>query len=114
MLGKKLRTYLAVAGLALAAVASGIAHAADAGTVTNGTVRSRDGALVHYSLFKPNGADASHKVPMIFHSHGWGGSRSTAVSDWNDWLADGVGVLRFHQRGDGQSPAPPPVEGPHH
>lgn len=114
MLGKNLRTYLVVVALAMAAVASGVARAADAGTATNGTVHSRDGALVYYTLFKPNGADAAHKVPMIFHSHGWGGSRSTAVSDWNDWLADGFGVLSFDQRGHGQSAATATVEDPNY
>src|SRR5439155_1322563 len=114
MLGLKARTYLLVAALALAAFGTGAARAADAGTVTSGTVTSEGGTLVHYSLFKPNGADATHQVPMIFHSHGWGGSRSTAVSDWNDWLADGFGVLSFDQRGHGESTAKATVEDPEH
>jgi ABC-2 type transport system ATP-binding protein len=114
MLGTKIRASLLVAALGLAAFTTGAARAADAGTVTNGTVTSEGGTLVHYSLFKPNGADATHQVPMIFHSHGWGGSRSTAVADWNDWLADGFGVLSFDQRGHGESTATATVEDPEH
>jgi len=108
----RLQVYVLVAALGLALLGTGAARAADQGTVSNGTVTSRDGALVYYSLFKPNGADAAHQVPMIFHSHGWGGSRSTAVSDWNDWLADGFGVLSFDQRGHGQSTVKAHVEDP--
>ena len=33
---------------------------------------------VCYSLFKPAGASAKHRVPLLMHSHGWGGSRATA------------------------------------
>jgi ABC-2 type transport system ATP-binding protein len=29
-----------------------------------------------YSLFKPAGASRRRPVPMIWHSHGWGGSRT--------------------------------------
>ncbi len=46
---------------------------------------------------------AKHPVPMIMHSHGWGGSRSTSASDFTAFLDAGYGVLSFDQRGFGES-----------
>jgi len=112
MTTSKLRALLLAAAVAAGALGAGAARAADPGTVSNGFVTSVDGVKVYYSLFKPNGADAAHQVPMIFHSHGWGGSRSTAVADFSDWLADGFGVLSFDQRGHGQSTDKATVEDP--
>jgi ABC-2 type transport system ATP-binding protein len=108
----RLRALLLAAALAAGVFGTGAARAADEGTVSNGTVTSADGTLVYYSLFKPNSASASSKVPMIFHSHGWGGSRSKSVADFNDWLADGFGVLSFDQRGHGESTDVATVEDP--
>jgi ABC-2 type transport system ATP-binding protein len=107
----KLHVFLLVAALAAAAFAVSPARAA-AGTVTDGTVVSADGALVHYSLFKPTAAGPGNKVPMIFHSHGWGGARNTSVDSFAAWLNDGFGVLSFDQRGHGESDVPAHVEDP--
>ncbi len=57
---------------------------------------------IHYSLFKPELAD-SEDVPVIFHSHGWGGSRTTDVASFQDFLDAGFGVLSFDQRSFGES-----------
>ncbi len=46
-----------------------------------------------YSLFKPAGADRAHPVPMVFHSHGWGGSRTKTASSFDTFLKAGYGVL---------------------
>jgi pimeloyl-ACP methyl ester carboxylesterase len=108
----KVRALLLAAALGAGALGIGIARAADEGTVTNGTVTSSDGVTVYYSLFKPNSASGANKVPMIFHSHGWGGSRSRNVASFNDWLADGFGVLSFDQRGHGDSTDYATVEDP--
>ncbi|MGW1340739.1 alpha/beta hydrolase [Kribbella sp. NPDC002412] len=56
-----------------------------------------------YSLFKPAGASASHTVPMIMHSHGWGGSRTKDPAAFKTWLDAGFGVLSFDQRSFGES-----------
>ncbi|MFI6680460.1 CocE/NonD family hydrolase [Kribbella sp. NPDC050470] len=56
-----------------------------------------------YSLFKPVGASASHTVPMIMHSHGWGGSRTKDPAAFKGWLDAGFGVLSFDQRSFGES-----------
>jgi pimeloyl-ACP methyl ester carboxylesterase len=108
----KLRALLLAAAMVAGILGMGAARAVDEGTVSNGTVSSADGTLVHYSLFKPNGASPTSKVPMIFHSHGWGGSRNTTVASVNDWLADGFGVLSFDQRGHGESTDVATVEDP--
>lgn len=61
---------------------------------------SHDGTEIHYTLFRPAGADATNPVPLVFSSHGWGGSRT---SNMDYWLDAGFGGLSFDQRGFGQS-----------
>ena len=56
-----------------------------------------------YSLFKPSAASAGHTVPLIFHSHGWGGSRTKDPAAFKSWLDAGYGVLSFDQRSFGES-----------
>ena len=56
-----------------------------------------------YTIFKPAGATRRSKVPLVMHSHGWGGSRTTDASEFQDYLDAGLGVLSFDQRGFGES-----------
>ena len=66
-----------------------------------------------YTLFRPDGATATTKVPAILHSHGWGGSRITTIdATVQRWLDAGYGVLSFDQRGFGQSGGHAYVENP--
>ena len=65
-----------------------------------------------YSLFKPAGADKGHRVPMIFHSHGWGGSRTKTASSFDAFLKAGYGVLSFDQRGFGEDGGKARIENP--
>ncbi len=65
-----------------------------------------------YTLFKPRGASGRHQVPMILHSHGWGGSRTTDPAAFRRWLDAGYGVLSFDQRGFGESGGHAYVENP--
>ena len=78
--------------------------------VTDGTITSFDGTTIAYTLFRPADASASAPVPMVLHSHGWGGSRST--SGFDDWLDQGFGVLSFDQRGFGESGGQANVQDP--
>jgi pimeloyl-ACP methyl ester carboxylesterase len=84
------------------------ASAADQVT-TNGCVNSvpepgtTTPVRICYSLFKPAGASATRTVPLIFHSHGWGGSRTKAPAAFKSWLDAGYGVLSFDQRSFGES-----------
>ncbi len=64
------------------------------------------------TLFRPAVADRRHRVPMILHSHGWGGSRTTDPSAFARWLRAGYGVLSFDQRGFGESGGHAYVENP--
>jgi pimeloyl-ACP methyl ester carboxylesterase len=65
-----------------------------------------------YTLFKPGNADSTHRVPLIFHSHGWGGSRTKDAASFADWLDAGFGVLSFDQRGFGEDGGKARIENP--
>ncbi|MEO9323237.1 alpha/beta fold hydrolase [Nocardioides sp. C4-1] len=80
-------------------------------TITNGCLGSvpepgsRTPVEICYTIFKPAGAAArpGRRVPMLMHSHGWGGSRATTASAVQEYLDAGYGVLSFDQRGFGES-----------
>jgi ABC-2 type transport system ATP-binding protein len=65
-----------------------------------------------YTLFQPAGASAGSPVPMVLHSHGWGGSRNSAPDSFQGLLDAGFGVLSFDQRGFGESGGKAHVEDP--
>jgi pimeloyl-ACP methyl ester carboxylesterase len=65
-----------------------------------------------YTLFQPAGTSAKNQVPLIFHSHGWGGSRTTAASAFEKFLKAGYGVLSFDQRGFGEDGGKARIENP--
>lgn len=56
-----------------------------------------------YTIFQPAQATPKRKVPMILHSHGWAGSRTTDAADFKRFTDAGYGVLSFDQRGFGES-----------
>jgi pimeloyl-ACP methyl ester carboxylesterase len=107
----KVRALLLAAALAAGALGASTAGAAD-GTATNSSITSVGNVKIAYTLFKPAAASAANKVPMILHSHGWGGSRSTDLAAWADWLNAGFGILSFDQRGHGASEGVASVEDP--
>lgn len=86
--------------------------------VTNGCLSSvpetRGGAPVKicYSIFKPATATSAKRVPMVIHSHGWGGMRTTDPADFASLTRAGYGVLSFDQRGFGASGGKAHVESP--
>ena len=65
-----------------------------------------------YTLFRPAGASASATVPMILHSHGWGGTRTRTAASFQAWLDAGFGVLSFDQRAHGESTGVAHVQNP--
>ena len=93
----------------VALLCSSVVPAAAAATVSNGCVESvpepgtTTPVRICYSLFKPATASTQHTVPLIFHSHGWGGNRTTDPAAFQAWLDAGFGVLSFDQRSFGQS-----------
>jgi ABC-2 type transport system ATP-binding protein len=107
--------------LALASLVAAPASAATHPAPVNGCVRSVSDPSptttapvdICYSLFRPAGASNAQPVPMIMHSHGWGGSRITTIdATVQRWLDAGYGVLSFDQRGWGQSGGHAFVENP--
>ncbi|MDX2973762.1 CocE/NonD family hydrolase [Kribbella solani] len=102
------RRVLALLGV-VALLVTPVVPAAATSTVTNGCVDSvpepgsSTPVRICYTLFEPAGASARHTVPLIFHSHGWGGSRTKDPAAFKDWLDAGFGVLSFDQRSFGES-----------
>lgn len=98
--------------------AQAAAERAGAPTVTNACIDSvpepGDTAKVKicYTLFEPATASKAHRVPLIMHSHGWGGSRTTDPAAFKKFLDAGYGVLSFDQRGFGESGGQAHVENP--
>jgi ABC-2 type transport system ATP-binding protein len=58
---------------------------------------------IQATVYRPAGASASEPVPMILHSHGWGGTRTSSDGAFQAELDAGFGVLSFTQRGHGNS-----------
>jgi ABC-2 type transport system ATP-binding protein len=102
----------------LTATATTPAVAAAAPKVVNGCLSSvpdpgsTDPVQICYSLFRPAYATRRHPVPVIMHSHGWGGSRTTDPASFRRWLDGGYAVLSFDQRGFGESGGTAQVENP--
>lgn len=69
-------------------------------------VTSFDGTIVPITVYKPAGASAATPVPVILHSHGWGGSRIKDGSGLPGRLwGEGFGVITIDARGHGESVA---------
>ena len=84
--------------------------------VTNGaspaTLQARRAVQICYTLSRPAYASRKHPVPVIMHSHGWGGSRTTDPAAFEPWLKGRYAVLSFDQRGFGESGGTAQVENP--
>lgn len=74
--------------------------------------RAPDGLPIWISIFKPASASSNNKVPVILHSHGWGGSRTSAEGSFAGWLSNGFGVVSIDQRGHGQTGGTAHVQNP--
>ncbi|WP_020390010.1 CocE/NonD family hydrolase [Kribbella catacumbae] len=100
---------ITVLALATPAVLPSPVAAAESVTTTNACVESvpepatTTPVRICYSLFQPAGSSASRTVPLIFHSHGWGGSRTKDPAAFKPYLDAGYGVLSFDQRSFGES-----------
>ena len=98
--------------------AAGAASTATAVRVTNACLLSvpdpdtTDKVKICYSIFRPASATRDHRVPLIMHSHGWGGSRTKDPAVFSKFLDAGYAVLSFDQRGFGESGGHAYVENP--
>jgi ABC-2 type transport system ATP-binding protein len=75
-------------------------------------VTGHDGTQLAVTVYRPAGASADNPVPMILHSHGWGGSRTSSTGAFRAELDRGYGVLSFDQRGFGQTGGRAGVQNP--
>ncbi|MFC4783526.1 alpha/beta fold hydrolase [Nocardioides sp. MAHUQ-72] len=122
----KSRIALALGAVLAAATLTALpAATAAAGAAPTSRVRVADDCLtsvpdpgsttkvrICFTLFRPAGATRRHPVPMIMHSHGWGGSRTTDPAAFRRFLDAGYAVLSFDQRGFGESGGHAYVENP--
>ena len=74
-----------------------------ASEVTQVELESFDGHLIPVSIHKPTVASATQPVPILLHSHGFTGKRSSAQDAFKPYIAAGFGVLSFDQRGHGDA-----------
>lgn len=111
----------AVAGLLTAATAPLVgapAAAAEAVTTIDGCLQSVPDpgttapVEICFTIFRPAGATKDRPVPMVLHSHGWGGSRTTDPAAFAYLTDAGFGVLSFDQRGFGESGGRAHIENP--
>lgn len=85
------------------------AHSARDAVVTS----PADGTEIAVTVFRPAGASAAKKVPVILHSHGWAGSRTTTIDGAvRAFLDAGFGVVSIDQRGHGDSGGQAHVQDP--
>lgn len=70
-------------------------------TVTE--VVSYDGHRIPITLYRPVEATPDEPVPLILHSHGWAGTRTTADDAFRDYHRAGFAVLSIDMRGHGQA-----------
>src|SRR5688572_8307414 len=86
---------------------------AQASHLQNAVVPSKaDGLGIAISIYKPAVAGSENKVPVILHSHGWGGSRTNSESAFANFLSAGFGVVSIDQRGHGQTGGTAHVQNP--
>ena len=99
---------LAMLLAAFPAGATATEHKAEDATIKN----PDDGTEIVVTVFRPAAA-AAGDVPVILHSHGWGGSRETDVDGYlKPFLNAGFGVVSIDQRGHGESGGQAHVQDP--
>lgn len=75
-------------------------------TIEDAKILSFDGTLVPVTIYKPAGASAESAVPIVLHSHGWGGTRIRDGTGLPGLLwQNGFGVITIDARGHGESDA---------
>jgi pimeloyl-ACP methyl ester carboxylesterase len=107
------RSALAALLAACLVAAVGFRPATAAGhTKTDVTVTGAENTPIVISIYKPAGASKAKPVPVILHSHGWGGSRTSSDGAFQTELNRGYAVVSIDQRGFGESGGKANVEDP--
>jgi ABC-2 type transport system ATP-binding protein len=106
------RLPLALSLVLVVALAGPPAGANEAHSSYHDRVTGHDGTQLAVTVYRPAGASPDNPVPMILHSHGWGGSRTSAAGAFRAELDRGYGVLSFDQRGFGQTGGRAGVQNP--
>ena len=96
----------------LAVAALSPAGAAAEHSKTDVAVTGAQGTPIWISIYRPAGASSSNPVPVILHSHGWGGSRTKSEGAFQTELDRGYAVVSIDQRGFGDSGGLANVEDP--
>ena len=110
----RVRALLVTAALLGAGLASGVtsaAHAAGTYTVTKTFVEvpaapgSTEKIKLWTSIYQPVGADAANPVPVVLHTHGWGGRHDKGLELQSAQMLAGEGyaVVGWDSRGFGNS-----------
>ncbi len=76
------------------------------------SIESHDGTEIVFTVYKPAEATEKNSVPLIVHSHGWSGSRTSSEDAFQRELDRGFAVLSFDQRGHGESGGQAHVQNP--
>lgn len=79
---------------------------------TDAVVRGAEDTEIAISVYRPAGASADDPAPVILHSHGWGGSRTSSDGAFRRELDRGFGVVSIDQRGFGASGGQAHVQDP--
>lgn len=114
MTSTRLRTLLAAVLTAAMVFGLGVGPAAaqEGHTKTDLAVTGAQDTPIWISVYRPAGATADTPVPVILHSHGWGGSRTSSNGAFRKELDRGFAVVSIDQRGFGQSGGKANVEDP--
>ncbi|MGH2753255.1 MAG: alpha/beta hydrolase family protein, partial [Actinomycetota bacterium] len=108
------RSFVALIVVATVAMMLPATRAVAAGhTFEHETVPGQGGIDIAITIFKPAGASAASDVPVVLHSHGWGGSREAEITPMvEQYLDAGFGVVSIDQRGHGESGGQANVQDP--
>lgn len=113
MATRRISALLVTAALLTNPLVSGSVSASPQHSVNHQVITNpKDGTKIAISVFRPALAE-KRRVPVILHSHGWGGSRQTEITGVvKDLLDAGFGVVSIDQRGHGESSGQAHVQDP--
>lgn len=109
------RRYLTLAAVSSAALGVSGSAATSGHSREDVTIRSDEAVVpidIAATVYRPAGVSPDDPVPIILHSHGWSGTRTSSAGAFQMELDAGFGVLSFDQRGHGESDGQAHVQEP--